>query len=453
MIVSSLNLWCSKNLVDIQFLLGKFLSIGDELLYCSDPLDDDVELVFLNTCGFISSGRDEMFARLEGFLAIWKKVYLLGCAVQYFQNLIVEEKIARDVSEDTYREWINRQQFLSNSNVYLLSWEDAKNISFESLKKWFSSHEFGDFVHMETSRVYTNIDQWFEYLKIAEWCNNQCAFCVIPKIRGKQKSLPINTIVQEARNMLSQWAKEIILIAQDSTRYGVDIYGESALLMLLRDLEMMEEDFVVRVLYLYPDILTSELLESLLELKKFIPYFDIPLQHINPQLLKKMWRYSDVDEIRNMLIFIRENFENSYIRTNFIVWFPWETSEMVEELADFIGEWWFDNVALFEYHDEPLAPSFKYVDKIGQDEIHNRFSYLRDVWSLIWAELESERKKYRQVWYVQNIDDKTQKITVRPLLHAPEIDSVDEIVLWDIVELHSEEDVLRVGDVVEYEIN
>jgi len=448
MIVSSINLGCTKNLVDIQFLLWKFFSFeNSDLQYCPDPFEKSVELIFLNTCWFISSGRDEMFATLEELLEAWKKVYLIGCAVQYFQKLISEENVARDIGEETYREWLDWQQFLSNENVFLLSREDAKKVSLDDLKIWFSSKRFEEFVHMDSPRFYSNIDLWFEYLKISEWCNNQCAFCAIPKIRWKQKSLTICQIWQEARDMIKQWVKEIILISQDSTRYWVDIYWEPELLTLLRDLEMMNEDFMFRVLYMYPDLLTFEWFEGLLELEKFIPYFDLPLQHINAKLLKKMWRYSDVKEIRNMLKFIRENFEWAYIRTNFIVWFPWETSEMVDELADFIGEWWFDNVALFEYHDEPLAPSYKSKDKIDSKEIHNRFRYLRDIWEPIFETQEKERKQEKQVWFVEEISD--NKIIVRPWIHAPEIDSVDEISIENIESVLDGNDV-ELGGLVEY---
>jgi len=448
MFVSSINLGCTKNLVDTQFLLWKIFSFDSwELEYCPNPFDDVVELVFLNTCGFIASGRAEMFETLEKLLSVWKKIYLWGCAVQYFQKLISNEEKKYDMNEEIRSELLYWQKFVKNKNVFLLSWEDAKKISLDDLKKWFSSEKFTEFVHMNSIRFYSNIDLGFEYLKIAEWCNNQCSFCIIPKIRGKQKSLTIDQIWSEVTDMIGQWVKEIILISQDSTRYGVDIYGESELLTLLRDLEMRDEDFMVRVLYMYPDLLTAEWLEWFMELKKFVPYFDFPLQHINSKLLKKMWRFSNVKEIRAMLKFIRDNFENAYIRTNFIVGFPWETPEMVQELADFIGEWLFDNIALFEYHDEPLAPSFKFKDKISSDEITHRFDYLKSVWEPIFELQEKERRKEKQIGFVQDISN--EKIIVRPRIHAPEIDSVDEIKLENIKSSLDGEDVW-VGSLVEY---
>jgi len=471
MIISSINLWCTKNLVDTQFLIWKIFSesVSDELQYCSDPFAQEVGFVFLNTCGFISSSRQEMFVTLEELLNAWKKIYLWWCAVQYFEKLLKYEKNMDNESRQEFTDW---QKFLKDENVFLLSWEDVKKISLKDLESWFCSNVFEKFVHMDSPRFYSNIDLGYEYLKIAEGCNNQCAFCAIPKIRGKQQSLSIEKIVLEVQNMLDQWAKEIILIAQDSTRYGVDLINneewkmnnlgskESWLLELLKTIDEIEGDFVYRVLYLYPDVLTFGILDELVKLEKFVPYFDLPLQHINSDLLQKMWRFSDVKKIRQFLKYIRDNFETSYIRTNLIVWFPWETSDMVEELMEFVGEGLFDNVALFEYHDEPLAPSYRFENKVEGNEIRKRFCLLRDIWGPIFEVQEKERKKEKQVWFVQEIFSKDEekdgewwsgkmKVVVRPRLHAPEIDSVDEIDVEDVLGVLDGDEV-EIGSLVKY---
>jgi len=378
LIFSSINLGCSKNLVDTQFLLWKFFTSVDfeqeKLQYCADPFVDEVEIVFLNTCGFISSGRQEMFDTIMALLNADKRICIWWCAMQYFQKLLAQftEKNPPGqwwLDDYLFDEWTLWHKILKNDKVSVLSWEDCKKISASELIAWYSSKTFEDFIHMDTPRLYTNIHQWFEYLKIAEWCSNQCTFCIIPQIRGKQKSLSIDNILWEAKNMIWQWVKEIILIAQDTTRYGIDSHGKPALLELLQKLNKLEWDFVFRLLYLYPDVLTFKLIDELVLMEKFIPYFDIPLQHIHPKLLQSMWRFADVDKIKKFLGYIREKFDSVYVRTNFIVWFPGETDEMVEELNDFIAEDTFDNIAFFEYHDEPLAPSSKFGSHFLKREI------------------------------------------------------------------------------------
>ena len=171
----------------------------------------------------------------------------------------------------------------------------------------------------QNSRAYTNIDLGFEYLKIAEGCNNSCAFCIIHKIRGKQVSLSIEELVKESKNLIAQGVKELILIAQDSTRYGIDRYGKAQLFELLEAIDQIEGDFRYRVLYLYPDILTKKHLERLTKLKKFIPYFDLPLQHASPKILKLMGRFYNHEMTLQLLDFIKSNFKEYYIRTNFII--------------------------------------------------------------------------------------------------------------------------------------
>ena len=239
MFFSFINLGCTKNLVDTQFLLGRILEHwSDQFFYDVDPFSEEVELVFLNTCGFISSGRNEMFQTIKKLLRKKKKVCLLGCAVAYFENLADSLQLTDQETE----EWANLKNhpdlfFLSRGDFakfepsFLFNSEQKplKNLPQESM-----------FQRPENARAYTNLDLGFEYLKIAEGCNNQCSFCIIPKIRGKQTSLPIEMIVEEVKNLIASGVKELILIAQDSTRYGVDLYGKSQLFELLEAIDLLE---------------------------------------------------------------------------------------------------------------------------------------------------------------------------------------------------------------------
>ncbi|HRU49961.1 MAG TPA: MiaB/RimO family radical SAM methylthiotransferase, partial [Candidatus Absconditabacterales bacterium] len=425
---SFINLGCNKNLVDTQFLLGNIFYLSGnnpnyEINYSIDPYDQDVKYVFLNTCGFISSARYEMFETIELLLSKHKIIYLLGCGLYYFENLDTSQ-----MDEKEKKIWKN---ILDNKNIHFLSRSDWNNISIENLIDGYDAEGLKESVLYSGVRAYTNAKYKFEYLKIAEGCNNKCTFCIIPKIRGKQKSLPMEEIVQEVQNMLNAGIEEIILIAQDTNRYGVDLYGKAMLFELLEELEKIEGDWMYRILYLYPDILTLRQLEKLKKFKKFIPYFDIPLQHIGENILKNMGRFYDQKHIKNLLNFIEKNFETKFVRTNIIVGFPGETEENFQELCEFLEKTTFDNVAIFEYHDEVLADSSKLGNKVDESTIRKRFQKVKKI-------LEAKNvsiKNDNNFGYVMGFKgrEKDPTIIVRPWLHAPEIDSYDEIKLGDIL--------------------
>lgn len=434
---SSINLWCNKNLVDTQYLLGKIFTLTEKQVkiqprYFSDPFEPKVEFVFLNSCGFISSARDETKETISKLLENWKKVYLLGCALQYYKNLKKSES-----------------NVLNHPNVFCISRDDFTKITLEKLIKWYRSQNFGDFEFVDNPRIYTNIDNNFEYLKIAEWCDNRCSFCIIPQIRWKQKSLEIQKVLDEVQNMYQNWADEIILIAQDTSRYGTDLYGKPALFELLEKIDNLEWDFRFRLLYMYPDILSLDWLQKLKQLQKFIPYFDIPIQHISPNLLKRMWRFYDEKLIHQLLEFIKTNFPVHYIRTNIIIWFPWETDADHKKLIWFLNKEYFDNIAIFEYHDEPLASSSKLDKKVNEKTIRTRFLEAERLVNQLLDKKLKNRKGKEEVWYIMWIE-KNNILIVKPLLHAPEIDPYDEISLDQITWVENNKLELEIGDKISY---
>ena len=297
----------------------------------------------------------------------------------------------------------------------------------------------------------TNYENRYEYLKIAEWCNNSCAFCIIPQIRWKLTSLPIQNVVKEAENLLKQWIEELIIVAQDTMRYWTDFSSKSQLLPLLHELDKLPYDFKYRILYLYPDILTLKQLEEFAWLEKFIPYFDIPLQHISPKLLKSMGRFYDDKMIHTLLKWIRSLFSNPFIRTNIIIWFPWETKEDIQLLQSFLNEDYFDNIALFEYHDEPLAPSSTFENKVPDDTIHSRFNIIRWQVDKLLKAREKRRKWKNQIGFVEWISEKKGQIflSVRPEINCPEIDPIDEVELENVIQCFDGEEI-EIGSKVEY---
>lgn len=421
-----------------------------QLQYFTDPFDTQADIVFVNTCGFISSGRDEADVTVKKLLKAKKTVYLLGCAVQYYKKL-------------TQEEWIK--------NVHYLSRGDLNTVNLKNILQWYDSTTYWAFEFSTWPRVYTNLEQKFEYLKIAEWCDNHCTFCIIPQIRGKQQSLPIEKIITEAKNMIANGIQEIILIAQDTTRYGTDLYGEPKLLDLLKKLDALKWDFTYRLLYLYPDIVTLNQIKALKKLKKFIPYFDIPLQHISSPVLKNMGRFYDEWYIGQFLDQIKKTFPIRYIRTNLIIGFPGETDKDFDKLITFVDETKFDNIALFEYHDEPLATSSKLPNKVADDSIRARFTKIRQLVNRQLLDNENSRKGKEEIGYIMEIDHPTLNpsplhgegksplatecevtLVVRPTLHCPEIDSYDEISLEQIIGTFEETNELAVWDKIIYTV-
>lgn len=473
--LSMINLWCNKNLVDSQLFLWKLLSENpDKIEYYSEPYDSKVDIVLLNTCGFISSGREEMFHTIDKLLNAKKRICLIGCGVQYFEKVVKKISsykphptplllgegarnrknkslllLGGDLEEVLNKELQTREKVLENENISYLSRNDLTFANIESLTK--RSQNFDDFCRYDAPRLLTNYENRYEYLKIAEWCNNSCAFCIIPQIRWKLTSLPIKSVLIEAENLLKQWIEELIIVAQDTMRYWTDFSSSSQLLPLLHELDKLQYDFKYRILYLYPDILTLKQLEDFASLKKFIPYFDIPLQHISPKLLKSMWRFYDDKMIHTLLKWIRKLFPESFIRTNIIIGFPWETDEDVELLKDFLDEDYFDNIALFEYHDEPLSKSSTFENKVPDDVIHSRFDTIRRQVDKLLKAREKQRKWKNQIGFVEWIKQNKKDIllTIRPEINCPEIDPVDDVKLENIIQCF-DSDEIDIGSKVEY---
>lgn len=445
--LSMINLGCNKNLVDSQLFLWKLLSENvDNIEYYSDSYDKHVEIVLLNTCSFISSWREEMFKTVDKLISLNKKVCIIWCGVQYFEKLLRSQKTLDEISKS---ELARRERLLENEDISYLSWNDLSLANLQSLVS--RSNKFDDFCRYSAPRLLTNYENRYEYLKIAEWCNNSCAFCIIPQIRWKLTSLPIHDVVKEAENLLKQWIEELIIVAQDTMRYWTDLSSKSQLLPLLHELDKLPYDFKYRILYLYPDILTLKQLEEFATLKKFIPYFDIPLQHISPKLLKSMWRFYDDKMIHTLLKWIRTLFKKAFIRTNIIIWFPWETEEDMKLLQEFLDEDYFDNIALFEYHDEPLALSSSFDNKVEDNLIHNRFNIIcRQVDKILKAH-QKERKNNKEIWFVEGINEKKWQIylSIRPEINCPEIDPIDEVKLENVIQCY-DWDEIDIWSKVEY---
>jgi ribosomal protein S12 methylthiotransferase len=438
---SAINLGCNKNLVDLEFAIWEILKTpSTQVNFFEDPLSDEVEYVLINTCSFLSSSRAEAEETISYYDSLGKKVIIMGCYtslkdddyIKTLKNLhsIVDYEELKNIW-NIAKNLINKDKIERlKASLSKIKWKELD----EYLSKiWWNQIQKKAFVWAEnTVRAYLNAPYGYEFLKISEWCDNNCSFCIIPKIRWRQNSRTIENIVAEVKTMIASGIKEIQIISQDTTRYGTDIYSESKLYDLLEEIDKIPGDFKFRLFYMYPDSMTLSHLERLKNLKKMLPYFDIPFQHISPEILKKMWRFYDEEHIYKLLDYIKSNFPGVFIHTNFIVWFPGEKEEDYEKLCDFAKKYEFDSISMFGYHDEEMAASSKLADKVPDREIEKRVRKLGKILNSIYDKKEESRIWKEETWYIMDILE-DNKIIVRPEIKAPEIDDYDEIDISQVI--------------------
>ncbi|WP_284441641.1 30S ribosomal protein S12 methylthiotransferase RimO [Chlamydia gallinacea] len=340
-----ISLGCARNLVDSEVMLGILLRAG----YEATEILSEADYLVLNTCAFLKASRNESIDYLQHIIDTKKKdakIILTGCMVS---------KHKEELSP-----WLPHVHYLLGSGdiEHILSAIESKEAGEKRSAK--SYLEMGDVPRkLSTPKHYA-------YLKIAEGCCKRCAFCIIPSIKGKLRSKPIDQIVKEFRVLLKQGVKEIILIAQDLGDYGKDLSQDrkSCLNVLLQTLLKEPGDYWIRMLYLYPDEVDDDIIDLMEKDARLLPYIDIPLQHINNRILKSMRRTTSKEAIMQLLTKLRERIPHIYIRSSFIVGFPGETDEEFQELVDFIKSPWIDHVGIFSYSQEEGSPAANMPDQI-----------------------------------------------------------------------------------------
>lgn len=375
------SLGCSKNLIDSEQMLSCLEKNGFEIW----DNEADADIIIVNTCTFIEDARVEsIHCILE--MAEYKKsgscklLVVTGCMAQRYKEQIITEMPEVDIvigtnDYDKIVEKIN--EFLGNENSMDNPEEKAKEVD-----RICCSDTPLLFEH---DRVYTT-PSYTAYLKIAEGCDNHCTYCVIPSIRGRYRSRKIEDIIDEAKSMSERGVREIIVIAQDTTRYGKDIYGEYALPKLLKQLCQIDGIEWVRVHYCYPELVTDELIEVFREEDKLCKYFDIPIQHSNDRILKLMGRRTNNAQIRELIKKLRERIPGVVIRTSLIVGFPGETEEEFNELCDFVAEAKFDRMGAFMYSREEDTPAYGMKNQVDEEEKRRR----QEVLIALQAEIDDE---------------------------------------------------------------
>ncbi len=345
--VGFVSLGCPKNLVNTETMISKCAEAGYEIV----AEDIEADVMVINTCAFIQSAKQEA---IDNILDIaWLKanrdlkgIVVAGCLAERYRDEIFKElpEVDAVIGTGSYDDIVEAVQYAYD-------------------KKQFS--RFGDCSKspLGGSRVVTT-QEHFAYVQIAEGCDNHCTYCIIPKLRGKFRSREMSEIVDEVKELTELGVKEICLVAQDTTRYGVDLYGTPCLDALLHELASIEKIEWIRVLYCYPELITDGLIEEIASNPKVVKYIDIPIQHISNKILKRMNRRGDGTLIRNVIAKLREKIPGIIIRTTLIVGFPGETDEDFNELLEFVKETKFERLGAFEYSREEDTPAYSFDDQV-----------------------------------------------------------------------------------------
>lgn len=347
--VGMVSLGCPKNQVDAERLLWLLKDAGFEI-----TADESLaEVIIVNTCAFIESAKTEAIENIME-VAQYKKsgslkvLAVTGCLAERYKDQIISEMPEVDCVVGIG----NNEKIVSLIN--------------EALKgKKVESFGAKDELMLCGRRILTT-PSYTAYLKIAEGCNNRCTYCAIPDIRGKLRSVPIEECVKEARKLADMGVRELIVVAQDTTNYGVDIYKKPMLCELLKELSLIDKIHWIRILYTYPERITDELLDLIAGEEKIVNYFDIPIQHSSDRILKRMNRRSTGESIGKLIEKIRSKFDDVTIRTSLITGFPGETEEDFCNLCEFVNKYEFDRLGCFAYSEEEDTPAAEYEDQISK---------------------------------------------------------------------------------------
>ena len=403
--VGMVSLGCPKNQVDAEIMMAKIRAGGYELV--ADAALSDVAII--NTCGFIESAKQESIDYILEFCTLKKegqikKIIITGCLSERYQSEVLKEIPEVDAivgigSNDKICDII--EQVLADEKVE--SYGDKEDLPL-----------CGD-------RILANLP-FYAYVKIAEGCNNCCTYCAIPKIRGKFRSRPIESIVDEVKDLASKGITEFILVAQDTTRYGEDLYGESKLPELLSEVCKVDGVHWVRTLYCYPERITDKLIETVKNEDKCLKYFDIPLQHCNGEVLKRMNRKGDKKSLTELIGKIRREIPDVIIRSTLIAGFPGETEEQFEELCEFVNEIQFDRMGCFAYSQEEGTAAAKLDNQIDEDEKQRRAEIINDAQNIIMVRKNEQFTGKTLEVVIEGFDRYAECCFGRSKNDAPEID-------------------------------
>ena len=358
-----ISLGCDKNLADSEDMLGMLVEKGYEIT----NEEKEAEVIVINTCAFIHDAKEESVNSILEMAQYketgrLKALLVTGCLAQRYQKEITEEIPEVDAVLGTG------------------SWDEL----IQALDKVFEGEKYLDFQDVdrlpqaEGKRVITT-GGYYDYLKIAEGCDKHCTYCIIPKLRGKYRSIPMEKLVSQAEYLASQGVRELIVVAQETTIYGQDLYGEKSLHILLKKLCRIPGIQWIRILYCYPEEIYPELIQTMKEERKICHYLDLPIQHCNDRILKRMGRRTTKEELIRIVETLRKEIPDIILRTTLITGFPGETQEEHEELMEFIDTMEFDRLGVFTYSAEEDTPAARMPDQIEEEEKERRQAELMEL--------------------------------------------------------------------------
>lgn len=401
------SLGCEKNRVDAEMLLYKLKEKGFTIV--DDPAMCDVAIV--NTCGFIESAKQESIDEIielgklkaEGKI---KKIIVTGCLAQRYKSEIMQNMFEVDAVAG-----IGANSDIADIVMRTVQGENVEEFPEKTL------------LPLEGGRVQST-PGYYSYIKIAEGCSNCCSYCAIPLIRGKFRSRKMENIIEEANRLAENGVKELIVIAQDTTKYGVDLYGEPSLAKLLKELCKIEKLKWIRVLYCYPENLTDELIDTMAQEEKIVKYIDLPMQHCSAQVLHNMNRKGDRDTLKAKVEKLREKIPDITIRTTFITGFPGETQEDFEDLAEFAKEMKFRRLGCFAYSQEENTKAAEMPMQIDPEIKQKRADIIMEQQQLIMEEYCKQLMGKTITVLCEGYDRYAECYFGRSQADAPEVDGV-----------------------------
>ena len=404
--IGMISLGCPKNQVDAEIMLSKLYNDGFEIV--NDPMEADV--VIVNTCGFIEDAKRESIENILDMISYKDecenlKVLVTGCLAERYQS-----EIFKEIPE-------------TDAVIGIGANEDICEIC----NRIIDGEKVGEFppktdLKIEGDRILTT-PPYSAYIKIAEGCSNHCTYCAIPSIRGEFRSRPSESIIAEAQKLASEGVKELIVVAQDTTRYGEDLYGKNALVPLLKALSNVDGIEWIRLLYLYPERIDDALIDEIANNDKIVKYMDIPLQHCSKKVLKRMNRHGDRESLTALLNKIREKVEGITIRTTFIAGFPGETEEDFNELCEFAQEMRFERMGCFAYSEEEGTPASKLDGMMDFEIRQQRADIINECQNVILDEINDSLIGKTLKTIVEGYDSYSDSYFGRTYMDAPEIDT------------------------------
>lgn len=401
-----ISLGCPKNTVDSEIMSA--LAENSGYVITTDAAKADIAII--NTCAFIEPAVEEAISTILETAklkhnAVLKKLIVAGCLTERYREKILDEIPEVDLCIGI--DGIEKLGDLLRENATGVVTGDLESIDFLNLGRKLST------------------GGGTAYVKISDGCDNTCTYCMIPSIRGKMRSRTIEDIYGEVFNLCREnGVKEVILVAQDTTAYGKDIYGKTALVDLLKELVKIKELYWIRMLYCYPELISDELIDIMIKEKKIINYLDIPFQHASDEVLKHMGRKGTYADYTNLVEKLRTNIPDIIIRTTFITGFPGETDDDFNLLLNFIDESRFDRVGVFTYFDEDKAPSYNLPDKIKPEISSTRRDILMSLQNSISLENNTNRVSYIYDIIIGDVSDDGIFYEGRSYGEAPEIDGI-----------------------------